>query len=390
MFTNFFYTLRKRKVPVSITEWVALMEALSRGFAFSSLNAFYYLARSILVKSEAYFDQYDLAFEEYFHGIETTKEIRDEILGWLKNPINRIHLTEEEIAELKSMNFDDLMETFEQRMREQKGRHDGGDKWIGTGGTSPFGHSGINPAGIRVGGRSMNRSAIQVAQERRFRNYRSDVVLDVRHFQIALKRLRRLSRIGPEDELNLDATIDHTCKNAGDIELIWTRSRKNAVKLLLLMDVGGSMSPYARLCSRLFSAAHSATHFKDFKYFYFHNCIYDNLFKDIERRKPTSTTHLLRTMESDYKVIFLGDACMAREELAMKYGAIYYYERNEIPGIIWLQRISDHFKDVVWLNPEDVSQWSHPTIKMIGRIFPMFGLTLDGLDAAISKLIARY
>ena len=389
MFTDFYYTLRKRRVPVSITEWMTLMEALSQGFASSSLNVFYYLARSILVKSEAYFDQYDLAFQEYFQGIETPPELRDEILEWLKNPINRIQLTEEEIAELERMNFDELMETFEQRMREQKERHDGGNRWIGTGGTSPFGNSGINPAGIRVGGQSMNRSAIQVAKERKFRNYRNDVVLDVRHFQIALKRLRRLSRIGPEDELDIDVTIDRTCKNAGEIELIWRRQRKNAVKLLLLMDVGGSMSPYAKLCSRLFSAAHSATHFKDFQHFYFHNCIYDNLYRDIERKEPTSTTQLLHTLESGYKVIIVGDACMAREELAMKYGAIYYYERNDLPGIAWLQRISDHFTHIVWLNPEDLSEWNHPTINMIGKIFPMFELTLEGLDAAISKLICK-
>jgi len=390
MFTNFFYTLRKRKVPVSITEWLALIEALSMGFALSSLNTFYYLARSILVKSEAYFDQYDLAFEEYFQGIETPLELRDEVLEWLRDPVNRILLTEEEIAHIKRMNFDTLMETFELRMKEQKERHDGGDRWIGTEGTSPFGHSGINPAGIRVGGTSMSKSAIQVAMERRFRNYRNDIVLDVRHFQIALKRLRRLNRIGPEDELDLHATIDHTCKNAGDLEIIWRRGRKNAVKLLLLMDVGGSMSPYTRLCGRLFSAAHSATHFKDFKYFYFHNCIYDNLFKDIERKEPTSTMHLLRNLESDYKVIVLGDACMAREELTMKYGAIYYYDRNELPGITWLRRITDHFKHVVWLNPEDLSEWDHSTIKMVGRLFPMFELTLEGLDAAISRLIRRF
>lgn len=390
MFTDFFYTLRRRKVPVSITEWMALMEAISKGFALSSLNTFYYLARSVLVKSEAHFDQFDLAFQEYFEGIETLPEIRDEILEWLRDPVNRIELTEEEIDRLEQMNFDDLMETFEQRMKEQEERHDGGDRWIGAGGTSPFGHSGVGQPGIRVGGKSMNRSAIQVAKERKFRNYRNDVVLDVRHFQIALKRLRRLSRIGPEDELDLDATIDHTCKNAGDIEFKWRRSRKNAVKLLLLMDVGGSMSPYAKLCSRLFSAAHSAAHFKDFKYFYFHNCIYDNLFKDIERKEPTSTQDLLHTLESGYKVIFLGDACMASEELTSKYGAIYYYERNDLPGIVWLERISDHFKHVVWLNPEDLSEWNHPTIKVISKIFPMFGLTLEGLDAAISKLIAKF
>ena len=389
MFTDFFYTLRQRKVPVSITEWLALMEALSQGFAFSSLNAFYYLARSILVKSEAHFDQYDLAFRDYFEGIETLAELKDEVLEWLKNSMNRIELTEEEVTQLERMKFNDLLETFQQRMEEQKERHDGGDRWLGTEGSSPFGHSGVSSEGIRFGGQSRNRSAVQVAKERRFRNYRNDVILDVRHFQVALKRLRKLSRIGPEDELDLDATIDYTCRNAGDMEFIWRRSRKNAVKLLLLMDVGGSMSPYTRLCSRLFSAAHSATHFKDFKYFYFHNCIYDSLYKDIERKEPSNTMDLLRTLDSDYKVIILGDACMAHEELTMKYGAIYYYERNELPGIVWLQRISDHFTHIVWLNPEDPSQWYHPTIKKIGKVFPMFELTLEGLDSAVNKLICK-
>lgn len=382
MFTNFFYLLRRKKVPVSITEWMALIDALSRGFAFSSLDTFYYLARSILVKSEGYFDQYDSAFEEYFGGIETSERFRDEVLEWLKDPVNRIELTEDEVTRLGRSDFDYLTETHQQKMMELRERRDGE--------ASSFDSYDVDPERIRFGGTSIYKSALQVAKERKFRNYRSDVVLDVRSFQTALKRLRRLSRIGPEDELDLDATIDHTCKNAGDLEFKWRRARKNAVKLLLFMDVGGSMSPYAKLCGRLFSAAHAATHFKDFKYYYFHNCIYDSVFEDIERNEVTNTSHLLNTLDSDHKVIFLGDACMGDEELTMKYGAIYYYERNEVPGIVWFQRISDHFKRVVWLNPEDLSEWNHPTIKMIRRIFPMFELTLEGLDAAISMLIARY
>jgi hypothetical protein len=388
MFTDFFYILKNRKVPVSITEWMTLMEALSRGY-ISNLDEFYYLARAILVKSEAYYDHYDVAFQEYFKGIEAPAEISQQILDWLKDPVNRMTLTEEERALFDSMDFDELLKEFEKRLKEQTEQHDGGGYWIGRGGTSPFGHSGYHPAGIRIGGESGGRHAIQIAQQRRFQNYRNDLTLDVRQIKMALRGLRQLSRIGPEDELNLEKTIDATSKNAGEIELVWTRSRKNAVKLLLLMDVGGSMNPFALLCSRLFSAAHSSTHFKEFKYFYFHNCIYDNLYQDVERQETVSTNHLLRTLEPDYKVILVGDARMATSELMERYGAIDYYDLNETPGIVWLKRIAEHFTHCVWLNPEDPFYWNHPTVLMIGKLFPMFQLTLDGLGQAVKKIIVK-
>ncbi len=388
MFTDFFYTLKKRKVPVSITEWMTLMEALSKGY-ISNLDEFYYLARAILVKSEAYYDQYDVAFQEYFEGIEAPAEITEQILDWLKDPINRMTLTEEERALFKSMDFDELLREFEKRLAEQTEQHDGGNYWIGRGGTSPFGHSGSHPAGIRIGGESRGRHAIQIATERRFRNYRNDLTLDVRQIKMALLGLRQLSRIGPEDELDLEETIDATAKNAGEIELMWTRGRKNAVKVLLLMDVGGSMNPFAMLCSQLFSAAHSSTHFKDFQYFYFHNCIYDNIYQNIEQSEAVSTNYLLHTMEPDYKVVMVGDARMATQELTEIYGAIYYYERNETQGIVWLKRIAEHFTHCVWLNPEEPYYWNHPTVLMIGKLFPMFQLTLDGLGQAVKKLIVK-
>ena len=388
MFTDFFYTLKKRKVPVSITEWMTLMEALSKGY-ISNLDEFYYLARAILVKSEAYYDQYDVAFQEYFEGIEAPAEITEQILDWLKDPINRMTLTEEERALFKSMDFDELLREFEKRLAEQTEQHDGGNYWIGRGGTSPFGHSGSHPAGIRIGGESRGRHAIQIATERRFRNYRNDLTLDVRQIKMALLGLRQLSRIGPEDELDLEETIDATAKNAGEIELMWTRGRKNAVKVLLLMDVGGSMNPFAMLCSQLFSAAHSSTHFKDFQYFYFHNCIYDNIYQNIEQSEAVSTNYLLHTMEPDYKVVMVGDARMATQELTEIYGAIYYYERNETQGIVWLKRIAEHFGHCVWLNPEEPYYWNHPTVLMIGKLFPMFQLTLDGLGQAVKKLIVK-
>ncbi len=388
MFTDFFYILRKRKVLVSITEWMTLMETLAKGY-ITNLDEFYFLARAILVKSEAYYDHYDVAFQEYFQGIEAPTEISDEILEWLRDPLNRMTLSEEDRALFDSLDFDELLKELEKRLKEQTEQHDGGGHWIGRGGTSPFGHSGYHPAGIRIGGSSGGRHAIQIAQERRFRNYRNDLTLDVRQIKLALKGLRQLSRIGPEDELDLEETIEATAKNAGEIDLKWRRSRKNAVKVLLLMDVGGSMEPFALLCSQLFSAAHSSTHFKDFRYYYFHNCIYDTLYQDIERQEAINTDHLLHTLEPNYKLLLVGDARMGAWELMEKYGAINYYERNETPGIVWLKRIAEHFTHCVWLNPDSPRFWIHPTVQLIGRLFPMFPLTLDGLGQAVKRLVVK-
>ncbi len=331
MFTDFFYILKKNKVPVSLTEWMTLMEALSRG-CINNLDEFYFLAKAILIKSEAYFDHYDLAFQEFFTGVEGPAEITQQVLDWLKDPLNRLALTRE--AEARGMSLDDLLKELEKRLKEQTSQHDGGGYWIGRGGTSPFGHSGYHPAGIRIGGESMGRHAIKVAEERRFRNYRHDLTLDVRQMKIALKGLRQLTQSGPEDELDLDETIHTIARNAGEIELVWRRRRKNTVKVLLMMDVGGSMEPFALLCSQLFSAAHSSTHFRDFQYYYFHNCVYDSVYRDIERHEAVSTDHLLSILESDYKLLVVGDARMAPYELTERFGAISYWERNEIPGLV--------------------------------------------------------
>ncbi len=388
MFTDFFYTLKRKKVPVSITEWMTLLEALSRGY-IADMTQFYYLARAILVKNEGHFDQYDAAFQQYFRGVETPSEITDQILEWLRDPINQMLLSEEEQALFRKMDFDELIRELEKRIKEQHEQHDGGSHWIGRGGRSPFGHSGYNPAGIRVGGQSRHRSAVQIAEQRRFKNYRSDLTLDIRQMKVVLRALRQLNRIGPEDELNLKETIDVTCKNAGELEFIWQRSRKNAVKVLLLMDVGGSMDSYSLLCSQFFSAAHSSSHFKDFQYYYFHNCIYDNVYRDIERRDCFSTESLLTTLEPDYRLIMVGDARMSPWELAQRYGAIYYYERNDTPGIVWLKRISDHFSHRVWLNPTELRYWQHQTVVAIGKLFPMYEFTIDGLGEAVKKLVVK-
>jgi len=388
MFTDFFYTLRKRNVPVSITEWMTLMEALAKGY-IHDLDEFYFLARAILVKSEAYFDHYDVAFREYFEGIEAPADLTEQILQWLKDPANRLALTDEERALLDTMNLEELISELEKRLKMQTEQHDGGQYWIGRGGTSPFGHSGSNPAGIRIGGMGGGGHAVQVASDRRFQNYRHDLTLDVRQIEVALKGLRQLSRLGPEDELDLDETIEAAARNCGDIELIWRRSRKNAAKVLLLMDVGGSMEPYAVLCSQLFSAAHRASHFKEFRYYYFHNCVYDRVYEDMYRREWTSTDHLLRTLDTNFKVLLVGDATMASSELTDRHGAISYYDMNELPGIIWLKRIAEHFTHCVWLNVEKPEYWSHTTVRMIGSVFPMYPLSIEGLSGAVKKLLVK-
>jgi uncharacterized protein with von Willebrand factor type A (vWA) domain len=389
MFTDFFYILRNKKVPVSITEWMTLMECLAGGH-ISSLDEFYFLARAVLVKSEAHYDSYDLAFQEYFSGVKTLPSITEQVLEWLADPRNRMGLSERERAALEGMDLDELISELEKRLREQTERHDGGDYWIGRWGTSPFGHSGTNPAGIRIGGEGGGGRAIQIAMDRRFRNYRHDLILDTRQMKVALKGLRQLSRVGPEDELDLDATIGASARNCGDIELVWRRSRKNAAKLLLLMDVGGSMDPFVRLCSQLFSAAHSSSHFKEFRYYYFHNCIYDNLYEDMGRRETKGTEYVLRTLAPDFRVVLVGDAMMASTELTDRYGAINYHDRNETPGIVWLKRFADHFTHCVWLNVEGQQYWGHMTVRMVRSIFPMYPLTIEGLQQAVRKLLVKY
>jgi len=388
VFTGFFYTLRRRKVPVSITEWMTLMEGMQQG-CISTLDDFYFLARAILIKSEAHYDHYDVAFQEYFQGIEGPADIAEQIKDWLKDPLTLKRFYEEHPELFNKMEMAELLKELEKRLKEQTEQHDGGSKWVGRGGTSPFGHSGYNPAGIRIGGEGGGRHAVKIAAERRFRNYASDLTLDIRQIKVALRRLRQLSRTGPEDELDLDKTISATAKNVGDIQLVWRRARKNTVKLLLLMDVGGSMEPFAMLCSQLFSAANSSTHFKDFQYYYFHNCIYDNVYKNIERFEAVSTDHLLHTLESDYKLILVGDARMAAWELTEQYGAIDYYYRNETPGIVWMKRIAEHFTHCVWLNPDEPQYWNHNTVQAIGKLFPMYPLTIDGLEQAMKKLVVK-
>jgi uncharacterized protein with von Willebrand factor type A (vWA) domain len=401
MYTNFFYQLRQEGIPVSITEWMTLMEALSIGLAESSLTGFYYLARAILIKSETHFDKYDLAFQKYFQGIETPQQLLDQVSQWLENPLPPKMFSEEERNELlKKLGLPDwesLKAALEERLRTQDSPHHGGNHWIGSGGTSPFGHSGFHPGGMRIGGESYGKSAVKVAAERHYLDYRSDQTLGVRQFEVALRRLRQFSsRVdGVKDQLDLEETIEETCKNAGQLKLVWTRPRKNAVKVIVLMDIGGSMTPFARICSQLFSAVHKASHFKDLKFFYFHNCIYDLLYltASLDPRKAVKTEDLLRTLSADYKVVLIGDAAMAPSELMMADGNIFWDLRNEEPGITWLERLAKKFPYSIWLNPIPENYWEqvygYQTINRVREVFPMFELSLEGLDKGIKKLMVR-
>ena len=389
MFVDFFFALRRQKVPVSLTEWMLLMRALSQGYAHTSLQRFYTLARAILVKDVGYYDAYDLAFQEVFRGIETPEEILAEVLDWLQNPQTLEALTPEQLALLSRLDLETLRQLLAQRLQEQHERHDGGNRMIGTGGTSPFGHNGQHPSGIRLGGTGGQRSAIQIAEERQFENYRNDRTLDTRQVQVALKKLRHLRRIGLEEELDLEETIDETCKNGGEIELIFRPPRQNNAKVLVLMDAGGSMMPYATLVERLFSAAHKATHFKDFQHYYFHNCIYEQMYTDMRLNAKMTTASMLHTLAPDYKVILVGDAYMAPEELLAPGGAIYYYHNNDTPGIEWLRRVQQHFHACIWLNPMPERHWSRPSIALVREVFPMYELTLDGLDHGIKQLVRK-
>jgi uncharacterized protein len=389
MFLDFFYTLRRHKIPVALTEWRVLMQALSMGFAQSSLERFYTLARALLVKDVSYYEAYDQAFQEAFHGIMSPDAILDEIVAWLQDPNTLAHLTPEQLTLLQQLDLEALRELFAQRLREQHERHDRGDRMLGTGGTAPFGHRGKHPRGMRVGGEGGQHSAVQVATERRYENYRRDRTLDIRQIQVALTQLRHLKRLGAEEELDLAETIDQTCRNGGEIELIFCPPRKNNAKVLLLMDAGGSMMPYTTLVEGLFSAAHKATHFKDFQYYYFHNCIYEQLYSDMRLHTSVSTSSLLHILDADYRVILVGDAYMAPEELMDPGGALYYYHHNDTPGIAWLRRIQEHFRACIWLNPLPEGQWHRTTINLVRQVFPMYELTLDGLEKGIKQLVRK-
>jgi len=391
MFVEYFYYLKDR-LPISITEYMTLIEALDKGLIHNMVE-FYYISRSLLCKNEHHYDIYDIAFANFFKdaSLKFPDEIKQQIWDWLDKEIDLKELPDG-FQEFLNQHFDmeELQKHFEELLKKQDEEHNFGDQWIGTQGFSQFGHSGQNPMGMRVGGSSGMRMAIQIAQKRIFADYRKDIVLDTRQIKVALKRLKKLEEIGKQDELNMDKTIDETARNGGDIELIFEKKRKNNVKLILLMDVGGSMTPYAHLVNLLFSAANNMSHWKDFKFYYFHNCVYDQLYFNAQRNSDEAIDFddLLRKYDNKYKVVVVGDAAMASWELTERYGSIYYYHRNEMPGIYYIREIANHFKNnVVWLNPELIRlEWVPWTRKIISSLIPMFNLTIEGIEEAMNYL----
>jgi uncharacterized protein with von Willebrand factor type A (vWA) domain len=390
MLTGFFFTLREHGVPVSIGEYLTLLEALRAGVVSADVDGFYHLARTALVKDETHFDRFDRAFGAFYRGIESVAGPGAEVpLEWLRRQAE-LALTDEDKALVESAGgWDEIMRRFRERLAEQQGRHQGGSKWIGTAGTSPFGAFGYNPEGIRIGqDEGRNRSAIKVWDTREYRNLDGDVELGTRTMKLALRRLRRFARQGAATELDLDHTIDRTARNAGLLDLAFRPERHNAVKVLLLLDVGGSMDEYSRLCSELFTAARSE--FKHLEFFYFHNCVYDQLWTDNRRRHTarTRTLDVLHRFNADWRLVFVGDAAMSPYELLRPGGAIDHV--NEDSGADWLRRLVGVYGRSVWLNPTPEPAWRHyHTIGVVREILGgrMFPLTLDGLDGAMRALV---
>ncbi len=388
MLIDFFFKLKSHKLPVSIKEFLTLLEALQKGVIGSSIDDFYYLARTTMVKDESNFDKFDRAFAEFWEGIEAIPGIEAQIpLEWLLKQAE-LTLSEEEKKMIESLGgWEKLMETLKKRLEEQKERHQGGNKWIGTGGTSPFGAYGFNPEGIRIGQKtSRNRSAVKVWDQREYQNLDDSVELGTRNIKVALRRLRRFARQGAPDEFDLENTITSTAKKAY-LDIHMRPERRNTVKVLLLLDIGGSMDDHVKLCQEMFSAC--KTEFKHLEYFYFHNCLYDYVWKDNRRRhaERTRTWDLLHKYGHDYKVIFVGDATMSPYEILQPGGSIEYY--NEEAGAVWLKRVTDVYQKCVWLNPEPEEIWGYRQSVQVmkelmgGRMYPT---TMGGLEKAMKVL----
>lgn len=396
MFISFFYKLKDVGIPVTPTSFLTLQKAMSMGL-INSLDDFYTCARAVLVKSERYFDLYDQVFAYYFDGVplpdidgfeidEIAKAMLDE---WLKNPKQLADALGIDESQLAKLTPDQLIEYFKERLKDQKGRHEGGNKWIGTGGTSPVGHSGYHPGGMRVGGESRNKSAVKVAAERRYKDYSARGVLTQAMMGEALKRLRNMVPTGPKDQINVDETIYRTMKNGGEIELIFDPSMKDRLKIILAIDNGGwSMDPYISVVQTLFDYARSQ--FKEVKTYFFHNTIYDCVWEDPARyRKPIKIDDFVKR-DPDTRFIVVGDASMAPYELMSTDGSIYISERSGKPSIERLRFIANTFSHSVWLNPVGQPMWNYTnTIIAISKIFPMFELSIDGLEKAVSHLMSK-
>jgi hypothetical protein len=387
MLIDFFFTLKDAKIPVSIKEFLVLLEAMQKNVISPSLDDFYFLSRTTLVKDEAHYDKFDKAFGLYFRGIDAIFEKNPEIpLEWLQKRMER-ELTPEQKAALEKFGYDKLMDRLKELLKEQKERHEGGSKWIGTGGTSPFGNGGQNPEGIRIGGEGGNRSAVKVWEARAYRDYDDERELGTRNIKVALRRLRKFAREGAEEELALDDTIRATANNAGYLDIKMQPERKNNIKVLMLLDVGGTMDDHIARTEELFSAA--KTEFKNMEFFYFHNCVYDYLWKNNRRRHAERfpTWDILRKYTPDTKLIFVGDATMSPYEILQPGGSVEY--NNEEAGAAWLQRFTSTFPKFIWLNPEPEGLWQYrQSISVIRQLMNnrMFPVTIDGLERGMRLL----
>ncbi|RXZ38470.1 hypothetical protein D9O50_02760 [Oxalobacteraceae bacterium CAVE-383] len=387
MLIDFFFALKDGRLPVSIREFLVLLEALRKNVIEPSLDNFYFLARTTLVKDEAYYDKFDQAFGRYFKGVETVFDENMEIpADWLLQRLAR-ELTPEQRAQLEKFGYDKLMARLKELLEEQKERHEGGNKWIGTGGTSPFGNGGANPEGIRIGGSGGQRNAVKVWDARAFKDYDADREIGTRNIKVALRRLRKFARTGAEEELALDDTIRATANNAGYLDIKMQAERKNNIKVLMLLDVGGSMDDHIARTEELFSAAGSE--FKNMAFYYFHNCVYDYLWKNNRRRQTErfSTWEVLRTYPADTKLIFVGDATMSPYEILQPGASVEY--SNAEAGAVWLQRFTGNFPHHVWLNPEPHNLWQYRhSIELIRQLVGnrMYALTIDGLEQAMRAL----
>lgn len=391
MFLKFFTELRDAKVPVTLKEYLALMDAMDKGVIDMEVEQFYYLSRTALVKDERNIDKFDKVFGETFKGIESmgdAVDVQDLPEEWLRK-LSEKFLTPEEMEKIESLGgWEKLMDTLKERLEEQKKRHEGGNKWIGTGGTSPFGANGYNPEGVRIGqNKSRHRKAVKVWDKREYKNLDDSVEIGTRNIKVAMRRLRKWARTGAPDELDLDNTIRATAKQ-GYLDLVMRPERRNSVNLLLFLDVGGSMDPHIRVCEELFSAARSE--FKNLEYYYFHNCIYEGLWKDNRRRHNNKipTWDVLHKFSSDYKVMIVGDATMSPYEITYPGGSVEHW--NEEAGGVWLQRLVQQFPDLVWLNPSPEGSWQYTaSVKLIGELIGqhrMFQMTLAGLEDAMKEL----
>lgn len=389
MFIDFFLTLKKYNVPCSLRELLDLIALIKQGVVFANVDDFYNLGKIALVKDEIHYDKYDKAFAEYFKGIESI-DIFDQILPeeWLRKEFEK-HLTQQEKDQLQSLGgLEQLMKALKERLEEQKKRHAGGNKWVGTGGTSPFGAYGYNPEGIRVGQeKNRNFSAVKVWDKREFKNFDQDRELGTRNIKLALKKLRKFARTGASEKLDINTTIRSTAQNGGLLDVHMEPERHNAVKVLMFFDIGGSMDDYIHTCEELFSAAH--TEFKHLKFYYFHNCLYEKVWQDNSRRyhKTIDLEEIIRTFSPDYKVIFVGDATMGPYEIIASGGSVEHW--NEKPGIDYMNRVLSHFNKVAWLNPQPEQHWTvHHSISIIQQLVDnkMYPLTVDGIGRAIKDL----